>query len=300
MRASRGFYKSQDKETLEYITDLKIAREILTRKISKSKGYKKNRSWTLEEYEFLKSNWGKLSKKEIAEHLNRSISAVSCKADRIGLKDYFIYSASITLNELHWLLTNGSDLDTYTVGIWQRYGMPFDNTITNSKIAYRTIKIDNFLKWFENNKKVIDLSKTQEGFLGVTEPDWLKEKRIADKKASVYGPHNKQWTKEEDLRLTELVNSQKYGYREISIILKRTEGALKRRMLDIKLEKRPPKADNHIPWTQEELNTVKDLWLKGYQSCVIAEYINRSALAINGLLERYKYFDDPPLKYKLG
>ena len=99
--------------------------------------------------------------------------------------------------------------------------------------------------------------------------------------------------------MIELVSSQKYGYREISIILKRTEGALKRKMLDLKLDKRPIKADNHIPWTKEEISIVKRLWLKGYKSMVIAEYVNRSALAINGLLERNLYFNDPPLKYKL-
>ena len=41
---------------------------------------------------------------------------------------------------------------------------------------------------------------------------------------------------------------------------------------------------------KEEIDKVKELYLKGYKSCIIAEYVNRSALAINGILERYKYF----------
>lgn len=299
MKINRGFYKKQDREILNTLTDLKIAKAVLARKINKKKRDNKARIWTLEEYEFLKSNWGKLSKEEIAKKLDRSMNAVATKANIIGLKDYFIYSKEITLNELFRLLFGGRNLDSYDFGILKRYGIPYKKIITNKEFATRTILLDDFLKWFENNKRVIDLSRTEEGFLGVEEPEWLKEKRIADKKASVYGPHNKVWTKEEDLKLTELVNSQKYGYREISIILKRTEGALKRRMLDLKLEKRPLRADKHTPWTKEELQTVKDLWHKGYKSCVIAEYINRSALAINGLLERYKYFGEPPLKFKL-
>jgi hypothetical protein len=299
MKINRGFYKKQDREILDTLTDLKIAKAVLARKINKKKRDNKARIWTLEEYEFLKSNWGKLSKEEIAKKLDRSLSAVDVKAFKIGLKDYFIYFEEITLNELHRLIYGGKNLHSYTLGIWERYKIPYRRTITRQEHEKRAIPINDFLKWFENNKRVIDLSRTEEGFLGIEEPEWLKEKRIADKKASVYGPHNKVWTKEEDLKFIELVNSQKYGYREISIILKRTEGALKRRMLDLKIEKRPPKAYNHNSWTQEELSTVKDLWLKGYQSCVIAEYINRSALAINGILERYKYFGDPPLKFKL-
>ncbi len=101
---------------------------------------------------------------------------------------------------------------------------------------------------------------------------------------------------EEDATLKAMVNSQKYGYREISIKLKRTEGAIKRRMLDLKMEKRPPKAENHNFWKQKEIDIVRDLWLKGYQTCIIAEYINRSALSINGMLERHQYFGDPPRK----
>ena len=32
------------------------------------------------------------------------------------------------------------------------------------------------------------------------------------------------------------------------------------------------------------------MYLKGYKSCIIAEYVERTALAINGLLERQDYF----------
>lgn len=299
MKAIRGFYKREDKDILQDLTDKKILLNCLTRKINLHKRDNKSRIWTKEECEFLKNNWGKLGKAEIATVLDRSVTAVCSQAFRIGLKQYFIYSEEITLNELHKILFK-CDTDSYTIGIWERYGMPFKRIIPKETQEIRAIKISDFFVWFAEHKRVIDLSQTDEGCFGIDEPDWLKEKRQADKRASAYGPHNKKWTAAEDEKLKELVNSQEYGYREISVILKRTEGSLKRRMIDLKLKKRPPKAYNHNMWTDAEIEIVKDLWLKGYRSCIISEYLpNRSALAINGLLERHKYFGDPPLKFKL-
>lgn len=303
MRIFNGFYKREDKDFLNQMTDIKIASEILTRKIKSQKWHVKDpnkREWTLEELQFMKDNWGKLSKKQIAENLNRGYQGLIIKAGRIGLKNYFVYSEEVTLNHLYRLITGGQDLHGYELGILTRYGLPYDYSTPCKTAAYRSIKISDFLEWFENNKRVINLCNSEEGCFGVDEPKWLKIKRKADKRAAAYGPHNRKWTPEEDAKLTEMVNSQKYGYREISITLKRTEGALKRRMVDLKMEKRPPKAYNHNMWTEKEINKVRKMWLQGFQSCIISEYLpGRSALAINGLLERHKYFGDPPLKYKL-
>ena len=295
MKIFRDFYSKADKEMLNEITDLKIISQCLSREVHLKIKDTKQRIWTIEEYQFLKDNWGKLSKKEIAEKLKRSLNTVNVKACRIGLKDYFIYSEEITLNNLHKMIYH-RDSDSYTVYVWQSYQMPIKSTKPCKDATYKTIKIADFLSWFEQNKRVINLCLSDEGCFGVDEPDWLKEKRNADKRAAAYGPHNRKWTAEETNTLIKMVNSQKYGYREISIALKRTEGAIKRRMLDIKLEKRPIKAENHNKWKQEEIDKLRDLWLKGYQSCIIAEYINRSALSINGMLERHQYFGDPPRK----
>ena len=295
----RSFYKKEDKAVLQELTSSKVLFECLTRSINLHKYKSKKRIWTKSEYDFIVDNWGKLSKKEIAEKLNRSVQAVNVKANRIGLKNCFIYVREITLNELHQILFK-RNLNTYTLGIWERYMMPIETKIPNSTAEYKTIHIPKFIEWLKDNKRVIDLNETDEGCFGIDEPEWLKEKRQADKRAAAYGPHNKVWTKEEDKTLADMVKANKYGYRDISVALKRTEGAIKRRLRDLKLKERPIKADNHILWTAEEINIVKDLWSKGYKSCIISEYINRSALAINGLLERYKYFGEPPLKYKMG
>ena len=297
MRTKCNFYKKSDKEFLQTLTAAKVYKECITRKINHKRN-KKTRIWTKQEYDFMVENWGKLSKKEIAETLDRSLSAVICKASKIGLKNYFVYSDEITLNELHRLIF-GRNIDTWTFNIWERYKMPFKTLITNKEQDFKVIKISDFLEWFEKYKRVIDLSQSCQGCFG-DEPEWLIEKRQADKRAAAYGPHNRVWTIEEDNKLKSMVAAKKYGYRDISIELKRTEGSIKKRLLDLKIIGRPIKADNHNKWKPEEIEIVKDLWLKGYQSCIIAEYTpNRSALAINGLLERYKYFGEPPLKFKM-
>lgn len=90
----------------------------------------------------------------------------------------------------------------------------------------------------------------------------------------------------EDALLTQMLDAYRYSYREISIRLKRTEGALKRRMGDLGLKQRPLRADNHNPWTDEETEILMDLYYKGYVAEVMAEKIPRSALAINGKIER--------------
>ena len=292
-------FKKEDKNILQAITSLKVnsmgLKRIVRKKLNR-KSYRNN-EWTLEELTILKENWGNLSIIEISNILKRSINSIKVMAFRIGLKDYFIYSEEITLNDLHNRIYQRA-LDTWTLELWKKHNLPYLKTIKCKSYEYYTIKPLEFLNWLEKNKRVVNLSLCKEGFLDIEEPEWLKEKRQADIRAAAYGPRNRQWTFEEDKKLQELVDSQKYGYRDISILLKRTEGALKRRMVDLKMSQRPIKADNHNFWKKEEIKLVKDLWLKGYRSVIIAEYVNRSALAINSLLERNNYFEDPPLKFQ--
>ena len=147
--------------------------------------------------------------------------------------------------------------------------------------------MDEFWTWLEKNKHLVDFQFTEKGDFGY-EPDWVYYKRDADKRASEYA--SRKWTEADDHRLKSLLKQYRYGYRDLSIMLKRTEGAIKRRMIDLKILERPLIAGNHTPWQKPEIDTVKDLYLKGYKSDIIAEYVNRSALAINGLLERNNYF----------
>lgn len=247
--------------------------------------------WTYDEICYLKEHWGETNMKIIARKLKRSLNAVKMKAQKLGLKDWLKYHEFISLNQFHQMISGGA-LDSYDLMIWEREGMPIKKIKKINK-TYLMIDFEDFIKWYKTHLSVLDISRTNDGDFGV-EPEWLKEKRKADKMAQKYKA--RPWTNSEDNHLKSLLKTYRYGYRELSVILKRTEGALKRRMNDLKIKERPLRADNHNPWKEKEIEIVKNMHLKGYKSVVIAEFINRSALAINGLLERHKYFGMPPLK----
>lgn len=241
--------------------------------------------WNYKEISFLKNNWGDVSIKYLAKRLGRSINAIKCKSFRIGLRNMTDYGEYITFNQFLKLINKNSYIK-YNKRLLNA-GFPLKKKL----IVHKKIKVvymDDFFNWLKNNKHAIDLRYTEYGCFGI-EPDWLAAKRDADKRFAQYAQQRK-WTPQEDERLKSLLKEYKYGYRELSIRLKRTEGAIKRRMLDLKIKERPIQRDNHNPWTQSEIDTVKDLYLKGYKSQIIAEYVDRSAIAIAGLIERHKFF----------
>lgn len=244
-----------------------------------------NRRWTLSEIDYLKDKWGDVSIKGIAIKLHRTVNAVKIKAQKLHLTRMTDWGEYITFNQLFNII-NGKQGIGKDFKRLEKAGFPLQyQTIVTQKV--KVVYMDKFWRWFEKNKHLIDLKNTQKMDF-CYEPEWVDEKRRADKRAAEY--KKTPWTEAEDKRLISLLQDLRYGYREISILLKRTEGAIKRRMLDLNIRIRPLRADNHTPWTEDEIATVKKLYLKGYKSCIIAEYVNRSALAINGLLERHKYF----------
>lgn len=248
---------------------------------------KQVRHWTHPEIEYLKDNWGDVSIKGIALKLKRSVNAVKIKAHKIGLKNMLNYGEYITYNQLFKIIDRENGIGRYDKKIL-RAGFPisYQLVVTNKiKVVY----MDRFWSWLKKNKHILSLKKTNKGDFGY-EPEWVHEKRIADKLAAQY--KTSPWTRSEDEHLKQLLAEMKHGYREISIKLKRTEGAIKRRMLDLKIMLRPLRADNHNPWQENEIKKVREMYLNGYKSCIIAEHIDRSALAINGLLERHNYFKE--------
>ena len=237
--------------------------------------------WRKDEIEYMEDKWGAISIPAIAKHLNRSVNAVKIKAYSIGLRRHLHSGDYITLNQLCVALGLGQSY-TERYNAWKCRGMPvkYKKVVNNS---FRVIYIKDFWKWAERNKMVIDFSKVERHILG-PEPFWVEYKRAADIAARKY--KKTPWTEDEDARFIKMLNAYKYSYREISIVLKRTEGALVRRMKDLGLKQRPVKANNHNPWTPEEERILVDMYYKGYVSEIIAEKIPRSAKAISGKIER--------------
>ncbi len=255
-----------------------------------------NRRWTFAEVNYLRENWGIVKIKNIAKHLKRSTNAIKLKSQRLKLTDWRKYSEVekdvISLNEF---ITNVLNLKNSYSGVADKLiknGFKFEYIRTDNS-EYKAVKMSYFLKWFKDHKTLLNLATTEDGCFDYglkQEPDWIKLKLKIDKRAAEYGPHNRVWTAEEDKHLKLLLSDFKYGYREISKRLKRTEGAIKRRMLDLNIKARPLKADNHNKWTPMEKQKCKEMFLQGYPAILIAEEIDRSELAIKGQIERNNYY----------
>ena len=239
-----------------------------------------HRPWTEEEEEFLAENWGMFSMEHIAKKLNRTPHAIQIRAVKLGLGPFLESGDYITLNQL-LLQLRGYNGRTYTVKQWIEKGLPV-KTKKAKNSSFRVVNLDDFWKWAEKNRTLIDFSLLEENILG-KEPEWLKEQRKADIERRMQyktGP----WTKTEEQLLIQLVNSQRYTYRELSQRLRRTEGAIKKRMsvLGIKTSLR---SSIKKRWSEEETELLIDLYYKGHTPDTICNYIDRSAQACRGKIE---------------
>lgn len=248
----------------------------------------KRKKWTQEELDFLEEKWGVLSKKLIAKKLNRSLNSVIVKAVRLGLGRYINARDEITLN----LLIN-------TLGYKNSYSWvskKFENhniPIKKMKIIDKSVKmvnINEFWKWAEKNKEILNFANFEEGALG-KEPVWVKEKRNIDKNSLNKINRNRLWTKYEEQLLISKVKSMRYTYEELSKEFNRTEGAIKSRLNKLQTSYRPLERDRHIIWTEEENNTLLQMYKEGYGANQIARKINKSEFSVKervGILESRK------------
>lgn len=87
--------------------------------------------------------------------------------------------------------------------------------------------------------EILDFSRFEKYSLGA-EPDWVDVKRKADyKKLQLHGQHNAAWTKTEDDKLRYLLSKGTYTYSDLAAELRHSEGAIKRRILDLGINRKP-------------------------------------------------------------
>jgi len=242
------------------------------------------RAWTAEEIEYLNEKWGTASITRIAKVLNRSKNAVIVKKNRLKLGAFLESGDYITWNQLLTALGYGSTGCRYKMKSWvENRGFPMRMKRVKNKV-YKIVLIDDFWKWAKQNQMFLDFSNFELCALGA-EPDWVKEKRRADIDSRRQFK-NTPWTKAEDEKLIALVRKQKYGFRELSLIMRRTEGAIQRRLTDLGIKDRPVKADNMVRWTEEELELLGQLIAAGKKYEQMADAIGKSVKAIRGRVHR--------------
>lgn len=241
------------------------------------------RTWTAEEENYLRENWGTVTIDGICRHLNRTKNAIMVRVHRLGLPPYLESGEYITLHQLSRALGFGASSDKYFLKSWvENRGFPLHYK-RRGTATIRVVYLDEFWAWAEKNRSFLDFSKMEPLALGA-EPGWVAEQRRKDFQAFAI-QRKDPWTPEEDGRLKTLVEQQRYGYAELSEMLRRSAGAIQRRCTDLGLKARPVKADNHgsaATWTKEDFDKLADGIRQGDSYTLIGKAIGKSEKAVRG------------------
>lgn len=244
------------------------------------------KQYTQDELDYIANKWGIFSAAAIAKHLGREESAIRLKGIRMGLGDPRLATEDVTLV----MFCDLSGISYRTIRSWiDNREFPVKKK-TFVKKTVRMVSFKEFWKWAESRKEMLDLTKFEKGDLGL-EPEWADIKRRDDFSTMNIRrkKHNDPWTKSEDGQLKFLVECGNYTYPEIAYQLGRGEGAIKRRLEELKVKLRPIRLDNHKKYTAEEEKVINDGIAAGRSIESIAYEIGRSALGVRGKLERMGY-----------
>jgi len=245
------------------------------------------RNWTPDEEDYLAEHWGKTPVAALCDKLNRSTNAIMIRVHRLGLPPYLESGEYISLNQLLIAVTGNNGGYDYKKTSWiKNRGFPVHNK-RNNQCSFKVVYIDEFWTWAEKNRSFIDFSKMEPLALGI-EPPWVQEQRKRDFAAFAI-QRKDPWTPLDDQRLVHLLKQHKYGYSELSEMLRRSAGAIQRRCTDLKLRERPVKADNHNPWSDTDYQILADGIRKGASYTEIGLLVNRSEKAVRGrVYETYR------------
>ncbi|MFH0423185.1 hypothetical protein ACHBIF_04135 [Streptococcus sp. A11] len=175
--------------------------------------------WTAEEIEYLEKNCDRMPLRNIAKKLKRSVFAVRCKMQRLGLT---VQSTEDFINLSEFCRESG--ISKYQVRYWIRAkGFPARKRGKEMKL-----KIEDFWKWAEQNKKYIDWNRFPR-YAFLPEPAWF------DTQKSLQSRY-REWTKAEHARLVECLQ-KRYTYNELEKELGRSKSAIRRRIYDFYLPK---------------------------------------------------------------
>lgn len=194
------------------------------------------KTWTPEELQYLEDHWGTVSIPGIAKKLGRTVNAIKVRVARMGLGGMLNSGDYVTFNQLMRELTDNSQSYSYQMKSWvKNRGMPIHTKRVNA-CSFRVVYLEEFWEWAEQHRSFIDFSKLEPLALG-KEPDWVAEQRRKDYQSFAL-QRKDPWSPDEDNNLIRLLKQQKYGYAELSEILRRSEGPLCGSCRDLGLKER--------------------------------------------------------------
>lgn len=239
--------------------------------------------WTPEQEQYLEERWGVVSIAAIAKQLNRTPSAVKIRAQKLGLGPVLANGEYISFHQLVLALGYSGGADSYKVKSWiKNRGFPIHRKKVE-QCSFKVVYLDEFWEWAEKNRSFLDFSKMEPYALG-EEPAWVAEQRHCDYDAFAL-QRKDPWTPHEDQRLLMLLAQQKYGYQELSQMLRRSAGAIQRRCQDLGTKLRPVKAVNHgssAAWTEGDYRALEAGIKAGESYTAIGNRIGKSEKAVRG------------------
>ncbi|MBJ8108972.1 sigma-70 family RNA polymerase sigma factor [Bacillus cereus group sp. N6] len=193
--------------------------------------------WTEKDIEFLENSIGVYSFDRIAKKLGKTPLAVESKAEKLGISNTKLASGFITVHELAQCLgvcskvvkkfteNNGLPTTQRDFRIKKKHG-------TKRLLTY--IDIDNFWKWAEGNKDLINWYQLPKYAL-TPEPEWLEERRKEDYQKWLKRP--RPWTPEQDAQLWHLFYVEGKPQKEIGEIMHRTKNGVEKRLKRLREQK---------------------------------------------------------------
>lgn len=242
-----------------------------------------HKPWSSKDESYLQENWGKYSIPTLAKNLNRSVHAIKARAQRMGLGAMLMSGDYITLNQLLIAVKGTNAGGNYTLKSWvENRGLPVHTkkVINNS---FRIVYLEEFWEWAEKNRSFLDFSKFEPLSLGA-EPEWVAEQRRNDYRSFAI-QRKDPWTSDEDARLKMLLQQHKYGYAELSEMLRRSAGAIQRRCTDLGIKERPVRAVSNSKesiWSEDDYRILADGIRRGESYTQIGRTIGKSEKAIRG------------------
>ena len=244
-----------------------------------------NKTWSPAEEEYIRENWGSYGGVfRIAKALGRSENAVIIHAKRLGLGPYLDEGRYISLFKLLSIIIGKrteSGCVSYTYRRLINLGIPF-HKIRVVKSLWRMVDLDEFWMWAEDHKEELNFSRFEENSLGA-EPEWVKKKRKIDQSNSRMTHSGKcRWT---ELELECLRTMLKNGatYEELSKQLRRTSGAIRRKIYDLYLPH--PTGAKQVKWQKAEISELMQMTEEGFNVDYCAVKLNRSPEAVRGKID---------------
>ena len=242
------------------------------------------RAWSSEDEAFLQDKWGIVSVGRLAKALGRSESAVICRARRLKLGAHLGSGNRVPLNQLTTAIY-GYTVSTEQLDRLIKNGLPVKTHLVRNN-RYRVIDPDDFWRWAEKNKHLLNFARFEPFAIG-PEPDWAKEKRRYDQnlRTRVKKNQNEPWSEAEDARLIFLLKKGEHTYTDLQRELHRTESAIKLRIRKLGIKDRPVRQPIRR-WTEEQIETLLQMVEAGADWIQIGEAVGHSAMATRGKMER--------------